>query len=194
MVFAKAPIAGVAKTRLIPALGKQGAADLHGQLLDHTLAWASNGCADIVQLWSPDVEHPVLLQTQMPLFSQCGDDLGQRMAHAFEHALESAKAAVIIGTDCPALTKDIVAEAFAALESGSDVVLGPAEDGGYYLIGLKHAAPELFAGIEWGGDRVFVDTIAKLEQAQLSCHALPTLWDVDRPEDLQRLLAEFPTL
>ena len=101
--------------------------------------------------------------------------------------LPSIKSVVLIGTDCPAMTAEYIESAFAALKAGSDVVLGPATDGGYVLIGVREVVPGLFEGIQWGGDRVLTTTIDKIRSQNLKHRLLDMLWDVDRPEDLLRL-------
>lgn len=194
VIFAKAPVAGQVKTRLIPSLGAQGAADLHYRLLDHTLSWAAALDHATVELWSPDTKHRAMHTYGKPVYQQMGLDLGQRMANAFERVLDRAPAALIVGTDCPTLNAEIVTDAFALLSDSADVVLGPAEDGGYYLIGMRESTPSLFNEIEWGGEQVFADTVMKLDRSESIWRELPRLWDVDRPEDVDRLLAEFPSL
>jgi glycosyltransferase A (GT-A) superfamily protein (DUF2064 family) len=106
-------------------------------------------------------------------------------------ALVQELPALIMGSDCISLCPADIREAAAALERGADAVLGPAEDGGYVLLGLARASPALFNGIAWGGDRVLVDTRTRLRQLGWRWHELPVRWDVDRPEDLARLGACF---
>lgn len=123
------------------------------------------------------------------IYLQSGQDLGARMAGAIQQTLqdEQLESVILIGTDCPALTIDYLEQALLALESGSDVVLGPAEDGGYVLIGMRRAIPAVFAGIPWGSDQVLTRTLEALAADGLSYSLLERLWDVDRPEDLARL-------
>ena len=192
LVFAKAPLAGSVKTRLIPLLGAEGAAALHLQLLDHALATARDAATGPLQLWcAPDPAHPALQAAaaahRATLHLQQGPDLGARMAHAFSNSLRVHRHALCIGVDCPALTPQHLRDARGALRDGHDAVFVPAEDGGYALAGLSCAAPELFEGIAWGGSQVMAQTRDRLRAAQLRWHELETLWDVDRPEDLQRL-------
>lgn len=193
LVFAKAPVAGHVKTRLIAALGAEGAAALHARLLRHTLATV---CAarDAVELWcAPDTHHPCFAQLadEFPLVlrPQRGAGLGARMAHAFDVALRDAPAAVIVGSDCPGLTRDDLDAAFAALARGCDAVLGPATDGGYWLIGLRRAAPALFEDMRWGGAEVLDETLARLRGLGWNYTLLAARADVDRPEDLAHLPA-----
>lgn len=192
LVFAKAPVAGTAKTRLIPLLGAAGAAILHGRLISRALATARAAAPDTLTLWcAPDATHPFLQnaaqQHGADLQIQHGADLGARMAQAFARTLQHANHAICIGADCPALTTLHLREAAAALHAGHDAVFVPAEDGGYALIGLSRAAPELFAGISWGEAVVMAQTRERLREHGLRWHELETLWDVDRPDDYQRL-------
>lgn len=181
------------KTRLIPAVGAAGAAALHRRLVLRTLRVARAACdatgAELeIRFAGGDV------RTMRHWLGdgwlgrpQAGDDLGERMAGAFEDSFrEGSPATVLIGTDCPALTAEVLGAALAALDgpNGAAAVLGPAVDGGYYLIGLKRAQPELFRGIPWGTDGVLARTEALLEQAHVRPVLLPVLSDLDRPEDL----------
>ena len=192
LVFAKAPVPGQVKTRLITALGEAEAARLHERLVCRTLEVAVGGQFAPVSLWcSPTPDHPFFqncrLRYGVTLCCQQGNDLGERMAHAFEETLKESAMAVLIGTDCPSLSAKDLKTAFEALCHGSDAVLGPAEDGGYVLIGLRRPAPELFGDLPWGSGQVLSETRARLHALNLSFHELPRRWDVDRPEDLMRL-------
>ena len=190
IVFSRYPEPGKTKTRLIPFLGSEGAATLQRQMTEHTLAWCE-------QLQS---EHPISVEvhfaggnqqlmerwlgTDIVYQPQGEGDLGVRMASAFESAFSNGNSGVaIIGTDCPGLNAQIVKQAFEAL-SQYDVVLGPATDGGYYLIGLRLLIPELFSGISWGTSEVLQQTVQVAQQRDLALAYLPVLTDVDRPEDL----------
>ena len=192
MVFAKAPVAGAAKTRLIPLLGAAGAAKLHGRLIERALATACAAAPDALVLWcAPDAAHPFLQSAAQQygagLQVQHGADLGARMAHAFTATLQQAKYVICIGADCPMLTAQHLRDAKDALRAGNAAVFVPAEDGGYALIGLARAVPQLFAGIAWGSATVRAQTRERLRENNLRWHELATLWDVDRPEDYQRL-------
>ncbi len=183
-IFARAPQPGRVKTRLIPALGAAGAARLHAQLLRRTLATVASAGLP-AELWvTPDGCHPLFREAGLPCRLQQGADLGARMQHALSAGLARAARVVLIGCDCPVLDGEYLAAAFAALET-HDAVLGPAEDGGYVLIGLRRPAA-VFDGIEWGGERVLAQTRARLAAAGLAWRELDTLWDVDRPADLVR--------
>lgn len=191
LVFAKAPVAGAVKTRLIPALGAAGAARLHARLVRRTIARVSAcGLAPLELHVAPDGQHPLfqsLAGAGVPLIAQRGRDLGERMHAALATALTTAEFALLIGTDCPALDCTCLAHACDALAAGRPAVLGPAEDGGYVLIGLRRPAATLFTGIDWGGPQVLTQTRRRLAELGWEATELPTLWDLDRPADLERL-------
>ena len=191
LIFTKAAEPGLTKTRLIPGLGAARAAAAHETLSERVFRAVVGSQLSIV-LWGASA-HPSLArwaeQHGWPLRRQRGDDLGQRMFHALASALaDGADRAILIGTDCPLMSAAYVAQAEAALDT-ADVVVGPAEDGGYALIGLKRAEPALFRDIDWGTDKVLEQTLRAASQAQRNVAMLDTLWDVDRPEDWQRFLA-----
>lgn len=197
IVFAKAPDAGTAKTRLISALGADGAAALQARLVRHTLHTAVAAEIMRVELWcAPRPEHPFFAQCArdfgVALFAQAGSDLGTRMAHAMAQAVDRGPA-LLIGTDCPALTVRHLRLMCNALRE-YDVVVAPAEDGGYVLIGVKQFDAELFEGISWGTNSVMTETRLRLAALGRRWGELPVLWDVDRPEDLQRLKTDYPAL
>jgi rSAM/selenodomain-associated transferase 1 len=197
IVFAKAPDAGKAKTRLIPALGAGGAAAFQARLVRHALRTAATARAMRLELWcAPSLDHPFFAQCardfDVALFRQEGADLGARMAQAMAHAVDRGPA-VLIGTDCPALNARHLRLARDALRE-YDAVIAPAEDGGYVLIGLKHFDAEVFAGIDWGTDSVMAETRQRLAALGWRWGELPTLWDVDRPDDLPRLERDYPAL
>ena len=190
ILFARYPAPGQAKTRLIPALGTEGATALHRRLVLRALRTAGEAC----RLSSAVLEVHFDGGTQQAMSHWLGDsvrivpqgagDLGERMATAFEETFRTGSTAtVIIGSDCPGLTPDVLTEAFARLMQ-TTAVLGPAQDGGYYLIGLSRPMPELFRGIPWGTDRVLADSLAVLQQRGCKPGLLKPLPDIDRPEDL----------
>ena len=192
-IFARAPVAGRAKTRLIPRLGAEGAAALQHALIRRSLRTALAANLGSVFLWcTPDCDHPAFSgsseQFGVPLYPQHGADLGARMFHAFTRLCRRGEA-LAIGTDCPALTVGELHAAAGALREGNDAVFVPAEDGGYVLVGLRHPIASLFHGIPWGSDRVMDQTRAHLRRAGLRWRELTPSWDVDRPEDLDRLRA-----
>jgi rSAM/selenodomain-associated transferase 1 len=187
-IFARAPIPREAKTRLVPALGADGAAALQTRLIERTVSTAVAAATGPVTLWvAPDESHPLFAvlrrKSGIALARQPDGDLGARMHAAL---VAAAGPALVIGTDCPALTADHLALAAATLRN-YDVVVIPAEDGGYVLIGLREPQPELFSGIAWGAASVMDETRQRLKELTLSWRELPTLWDVDRPEDVARM-------
>jgi uncharacterized protein len=190
IVFTRYPVPGKTKTRLIPALGAAGAADLHRQMTEHTLARVRQVRADGVAIEihyagaTVDRELADWLGVDLVYRSQGDGDLGDRMALSIKHAVQTGHdRVIIIGTDCPGLTTDILQLAFQQLID-RDLVLGPAIDGGYYLIGLQRFIPELFVGISWGTSAVRQQTIEIATKLGLSMGDLPLLADIDRPEDL----------
>ncbi|OGA34759.1 MAG: hypothetical protein A3F75_08115 [Betaproteobacteria bacterium RIFCSPLOWO2_12_FULL_64_23] len=193
MIFAKAPTPGRVKTRLTPALGESGAAELQRQLIERTLRTAMAAGLGTLELWcAPGPDDPFFAACAerhgVGLQAQGEGDLGMRMARALEFALAAGSPALLIGCDCPALTAAYLREAAAALAGGNDAVLGPAEDGGYVLIGLARSPlAQLFEDIAWGTASVMQETRTRLARGNWRWHELALLWDVDRPEDLQRL-------
>ena len=191
-VFARAPIPGQAKTRLIPHLGAERAARLQAILTEHALCTALEAGTGPVSLWcSPDCAHPhfeaLAQKFRIPLVPQHGEDLGARMLAAFDQLCRDGNA-LLIGTDCPALTSQALCEASQGLaEHHASFV--PAEDGGYVAVGLRRALPDVFRDIEWGSGRVMAQTRDRLRAANLRWHECPALWDVDRAEDFERLRA-----
>ena len=191
LVFAKAPQPGAVKTRLIPALGAEGAAALHARLVKRTLATARLAACNSLELHVDSIDDKFLRDCSARyaarLVPQRGADLGERMLHAFEEVFVrgSAKSAVLIGSDCPALTPSHLRAAMHALQT-HDAVFAPAEDGGYVLIGLARADSSLFENVAWGTDCVMQCTRERLRHLGRSWLELDTLWDVDRPFDLAR--------
>ena len=192
MVFAKAPTPGEAKTRLIPVLGRAGAAALHRRLVMHCLRAARESRLGPVELWcAPDADDPFFRDCErrrgVSLHPQGGGDLGARMQRAFESALARAHRAILVGSDIPALSARYLRDADRALVRGDEIVIGPAEDGGYALVGLSRCDPDLFRDIPWGGPQVLAETRRRVAALSWRSSELPVLWDVDRPEDLERL-------
>lgn len=193
IVFGREPRPGEVKTRLIPTLGAQGAADLYRRLLLATLATAAEAQVDRRELWVDVLDPRGFAAAQakrfgLSLHRQRGADLGERMADAFERTLSMGTLVVLIGSDCPDCTAAYLADAFDALRH-ADAVLGPASDGGYVLIGLRRLDRRLFERISWGGDRVLAATRKRLTQLDWAWHELPALDDLDRPEDIGRFPA-----
>jgi rSAM/selenodomain-associated transferase 1 len=188
-VLAKAPVAGFAKTRLIAALGAARAARLQARLTERAVDTAYAAGTGPVTVWvTPDQNHPVFAALQARLKAslarQPPGDLGARMLAALKVA---GGPAVVIGTDCPALTPAHLRLAADVLRGGSDAVVVPAEDGGYVLIGMRTPLPALFAGMDWGTAAVMAETRRRLRYHRLTWQEPVTLWDVDVPDDLPRL-------
>jgi len=190
IVFSRYPEPGKTKTRMIPALGASGAAELQRTMTEHTLHNAqqllserevnievhfTGGSQQLMAAW---------LGEDIKYILQVSGDLGHKMQSAFDNAFQmGSQRVLIIGIDCPDINQVILNEAFNSLEK-NDLVLGVAEDGGYYLIGLKNTIPQLFHNIDWGTDQVLNQTNNIAQQFKLDVHYLTTLSDVDRPEDL----------
>ena len=190
IIFSRYPEPGKTKTRLIPALGSEGAANLQREMTEYTLLQAkklqtqiplslelrfAGGNSQLMTDWlgSDIVYHP-----------QEEGDLGMRMARSLSEAFQNgAEKSIIIGTDCPSIDLEILTVAFEYLKN-KDLVLGPAIDGGYYLIGLRRSIPELFVDVDWGTDKVLRQTVNTAGKINLAVGYLPTLADIDRPEDL----------
>ena len=186
--FAKAPVAGQVKTRMLPALSPEQALSLHSDLVDWT-------CRSLVDANLGPVELAVTGDTRAPLFEHCrqlgvtavreqrGQDLGQRMFNALADGLGRFRKVVLVGSDCPQIDASYLAQAIALLDD-NEVVLGPADDGGYVLIGVTGLNEQWFEDIRWGSATVYADTIARLDASGSRWSALPVLQDIDRPEDL----------
>ncbi len=188
-VFAKVPQAGAVKTRLIPALGAEGAAALQARLITRTLATAHAVPDASVTLWLSGPIESWAVPPGQRWEVQRGADLGARMHQTFLATLARSRVCVLIGTDCPALHPAHLLRAFSELEQ-HDVVVVPAEDGGYVLIALKAPQPALFEGIEWGRPTVLQATRARIDAARLRAAYLPALPDLDTPADLERARRE----
>ncbi len=191
IIFAKAPQAGRAKTRLIPALGGEGAARLAKRMLQATLATAQAAALGPLQLClSPPPGDPAWAEFVWPagveLRDQGDGDLGQRMARAVEAGVQLGLPVLLIGTDCPQLTAQLLRQAAEAL-ARYDSVLFPASDGGYVLLGLRHSHPRVFADITWSSASVASSTRARLAELGWSLCEGPELDDIDCPEDLPKL-------
>jgi uncharacterized protein len=191
-VFARAPVPGAAKTRLIPALGADGAARLHEVLIEHALAQATRAGLGQVELWcAPDCAHPFFTRCAQDygasLREQPPGDLGAKMLFAFE---ASRGPLLLMGSDCPSITAQDLADCARALADETDAVFLPAEDGGYGLVGAARPIPQMFAGVEWGGESVMAQTRDRLASLRLRWREVRTVWDVDRPGDIDRLARE----
>lgn len=197
-VLAKAPLPGFAKTRLIPLLGPNGAARLQRWLLRRTISTVAAARLGPLTLWcSPDIEHPDFAAcrefAELTLRRQSEVDLGQRMLHAARQSSASI-GTLIVGTDCPLLDLNDLSRVASELEAGADLVLIPAEDGGYVLIALRQPYAPLFAGVDWSTPAVLVQTRQRALASGLRLVELAPHWDVDLPADYLRLLGHFPEL
>ncbi len=195
IVFAKAPIPGQVKTRLCPPLTPDEAASLHGSLVLDMLE-RSRGAVSMDRFVacapSPDHVFFKILEERhgVRLLAQTGDDLGARMAHAIDTVFDLGYRRVIgIGTDLPTLPGSALGDTVKLL-ADHDLVLGPARDGGYYLIGLRKPAPDLFAGMPWSTDRVLALTTQKAAALGLTIARLPVRRDLDTIEDLKAVIEE----
>jgi rSAM/selenodomain-associated transferase 1 len=196
LVMAKAPRPGLVKTRLHPLLGPDGSARLQAELIRRSTELSTGqGFATFLAFDPPDAraELAALVPDTVHLLPQSGGDLGQRMtAVVAAVTAEHTGPLLVIGTDAPTLTPGLLHAAFAALGRGADVVLGPAVDGGYYLIGFHRPRPELFAidpGL-WSGDQVLAVTVDAAAQHGCSVRLLPVMRDLDTPEDATALRAD----
>lgn len=191
LIFAKAPLPGIAKTRLAPVLGLEGAANLARRMFSHTLASALAANTGSVELCvTPDAADPVWSSLAVPASvhwsAQGSGDLGERMARAAQRTLEGGEAAILIGTDCPALSAAVLQQASAALHD-YDACIVPAVDGGYVLLGLTRFAATLFTDMPWSTAEVARLTLNRIAQLQWTLAVLPALHDIDEPADLAYL-------
>jgi len=194
-IMAKAPIAGLAKTRLIPRLGPAGAASLQAWLLRRTVVTALATDLGPVSLWcTPEIEHPEFAHCTslgaLTLKLQPDGDLGQRM-HAAIADSPAPVGTLVIGTDCPLLSTELLRQAADVLHD-HDAVLIPAEDGGYVLIGLRQPVWRVFEYVDWSSAQVMTQTRQRLAEAGLRWQELSPLWDIDHGADLDRLRLTFP--
>ena len=191
ILFTRYPEPGRTKTRLIPALGIQGAAALQRRMSEALVAQMTRFAnqypvsQEIRYTDGTQQSMAAWLSSDIPCLDQGEGDLGDRLHRAFAQAFaQGCRPVVVIGADCPDLTPALFAQAFGALEE-QNLVLGPAMDGGYYLIGLNLPAPALFTNIPWGSGEVLAATLQQAQALHLSTHLLEPLADVDRPEDLR---------
>ncbi len=195
LLFTKPAREGGVKTSLIGDLTAAEAAALHAAFLEDLLDRLRAGSFDLRLAWALDPGEPVPAGpfSGVPGVRQEGENLGERLFRTLLAAAAEAPAVAALGSDHPTLPLEVVHDAFERLEAGADVVLGPAEDGGYYLIGLRAAAvvPRLFEEIAWSTDRVFADTLARCRELGLRVELLPQAADVDTPDDLRRLAARL---
>lgn len=198
--FAKWPHPGQVKTRLEPALGRDGALAAHVRLTLAVLEQLVASGYPVRMAWDralavPPVEAaPILraMESQGVLSgTQQGRDLGERMTHALTSSLAEADRVMVIGSDCPSVDAGYIEQAREALEQ-ADVVFGPSDDGGYVLIGARRTMPSMLSGVEWGSDRALEQSIAAARRARLLVATLAPRWDVDEPADWDRFLSMAP--
>ncbi len=179
IIFARPPVGGKVKKRLAATLGQAAALRIYRKLLGQTFALAEQAGLPCKTYYA---EQPPA-HTEPPYALQQGHDLGERMLHAFRQELKLCERVCLIGSDCPYIRPEDLHAAFEAL-TNHEVVLGPASDGGYYLIALKQPLATLFTGIDWGTDRVLQQTLEVCHQQGYSYYLLDTYSDVDRPDDI----------
>jgi hypothetical protein len=190
--FAKAPVPGAVKTRLIPRLGATGAARLHENLVWHALRSAAEAkLGEVILYCAPDCDHPFFIRCAsefgVKLRAQSAGNLGDRMHNALQEGLRQSGRVLLMGTDCPVLGAAQLHAAAAVLTAEIDLVFVPSEDGGYALIGAREIDRMAFDGVAWGTATVMEQTRDRLMELDRSWSEQPTLWDVDRLEDLDRL-------
>jgi rSAM/selenodomain-associated transferase 1 len=188
VLFARAPVPGAAKTRLIPLLGEQGAAGLHREMTVACICEAKTVIDHPIELWcSPNDDHPFFVECRtqhgVMTYVQQGRDLGECMADAFHDTLQRYDRVLLAGTDCPQLTSSVFRSAAQALDEGNPAVIVPATDGGYVLLGLASSSPSLFEYIHWGSDTVLQQTRDRFTALGWCWAELPALVDIDTPDD-----------
>lgn len=193
IVFAKHPQPGCVKTRLTPVLSPKEAAKLYRAFLLDALDQYLTLEADVRLYLSPPGNGAPQLEVpaRVAQFAQVGATLGERMRHAFADTLADYRRAVIIGTDHPTLPSAFVKQAFTALRAPASISLGPSTDGGYYLLGMNAFYPQLFEDMQYSHGRVFSQTLTRAGQTDGHLTILPPWYDVDEPEDLQRLVDDL---
>ncbi len=196
IVFAKVPVAGRVKTRLLPELADDEAADLYTAFLRDTLTQCAGLKADVRLYLAPSEAalDTSIVPDGVSLHEQAGDDLGKRMAQAFLETFAAGYERVtIIGSDHPTLPRAFLQHAFDSLNDFRSFVIGPAEDGGYYLLGMNDFIPDIFRDMEYSHADVFRQTLETLPPTGIDITILPMWYDVDTPDDIARLAAE-PTM
>ncbi|MEO5892325.1 MAG: TIGR04282 family arsenosugar biosynthesis glycosyltransferase [Ferruginibacter sp.] len=186
IIFAKNPEMGKVKTRLAATIGNEAALAVYHQLLLHTVSATEYLPVDKFVFYSDFIQEEDVWTTEYYLKElQQGIDLGERMKNAFASIFQKGYEKIaIIGTDCPGVNAGIIMNAFAYLQY-NDVAIGPAEDGGYYLLAMNKLHPEIFEGIRWSSGEVLKATISKCDALQLKHYLFPVLNDIDEEKDLQ---------
>lgn len=194
-LFARDPVAGVAKTRLIPSLGPEGAARLAARMIELTVNTALSHWPGPVRLllWPPESVARCALSARLPVSAQIGADLGERMAAALSLSPEGGAPTAVLGCDVPHVGGEMLANAAALLAAGHNVV-GPAVDGGFYLLGLQRGVGELFESIDWGSGSVYRRLSANAARCGVRLEEIETLRDIDRPDDLAAVGRDYPPL
>jgi rSAM/selenodomain-associated transferase 1 len=202
-LYAKAPVLGRVKTRMQAVLGQEGALSLHKALIRYVFRNLQESRLCPIQLWvaqsqessKPNKSHDeyfLSLCNKRDIFNQSGTDLGAKMAFTARQVLQSSDYVVLVGSDCASVDAAYLEQALRALESGEQIVFGPAEDGGYVLLGLRVVPDCLFAAVPWGEEQVMAITRQNLAAEGLTWLELEPRWDVDRPQDLPRLASLVP--
>ena len=197
LVLSKPPIPGICKTRLIPYLGEQGAARLQANLISKIIddLIAFNLCP--IEIWQSEPSDYFTSQYKahkmITVSTQQGFDLGERMFNAIQESLKRSGHIVLIGSDCVLYSNNYLLKALNTLHH-KQVVLGPAKDGGYVLIGVKQSHPMLFTNIKWGTDKVLNSTVCNIQEAKLEYELLNELWDIDTKQDVELLKRTSPEL
>ncbi|MEZ5558416.1 MAG: TIGR04282 family arsenosugar biosynthesis glycosyltransferase [Pseudomonadales bacterium] len=191
-IFARAPVPGQVKQRLAATMGDQAALSAHVALVEDTLQRLHEVPGATTELWLTGAEVARVSdwcrRWRLPLRRQRGSDLGARMSTAIAAALAGGEPGLVVGCDCPPVTADYVARAIRSLLE-TDVVLGPALDGGYALVGLARDEPDIFQSIAWGTSKVLEQTLTRADAAGLSVTLLEPVWDVDTEADWRRFQA-----
>ncbi len=204
-VFAKTPRRGAVKTRLQPLLGEEGALSLHKSLIQFVFRNLEAAALCPLEFWvavgdgalEGDSLHEEVFASicnVKDIYKQADGDLGARMADCARQVLQRAHSVVLVGADCPAVDGAYLQQALQHLQDGANIVFGPAEDGGYVLLGLRHVPDCLFVDMPWGSEQLMQITRERMRAAGLSWVELEPRWDVDRPEDLPRWEALRPAL
>lgn len=199
LIFTKPPLAGKCKSRLIPALGEEGAAELQARLLKKIIKDLSDFNLCPFEIWQSEESSYFSdsfreQKINISIYTQQGDTLGERMFNAMQMALQKVSNVIIIGADCVLYSQAYIKKAISYLGSVSSLVIGPATDGGYVLIGASQLFPSVFENINWGTNRVFEQTLLTAQNKGITCHILTELWDIDTPADLDKLREWAPDI
>ncbi len=191
IIFLRQPILGQVKTRLAVDIGEQRALEIYQTLIEITLQACQEIQVPKSLYFFPAIDQQILATVgeDFTAYLQSGEDLGVKMSKAFAEALDRHNSAVIVGTDCPYINPELLDQALRSLRE-FDVVIGPARDGGYYLLGMKHHHPSIFVDIDWSTENVLQQTLTRVKQLNLSYHLLPELSDIDYYRDWQLYCAQ----